>query len=217
MVKPASGSAFGKLFSDLHVERCRDAFLALPKNAPAPFSECDGDVRAQNGKRRGRDSGNPHRLTQRFRANLAQALDHFGRQTRHRGIEEFLRDPAVLVTAAACDLQLLAFQIALILQRRLDAGNVEPADRLLQLKPIADKIRQPGLRLPKPAARHEGLVERSRERLVSNLACRARKESQRAPSIRPIALSLRSQPEIRIIDSEQQPILRSRRKHPIGL
>ncbi len=124
---------------------------------------------------------------------LSRWIDLRGQPGNSR-IAELARDSPMLVARLPMDVGLLPLQIPFVLQRRLDARNIEPAQRLLELESLADERCQAWstaaattgsagilapLRFPHRCRTH------SREIRLQTACSRARKASHRASSIKP--------------------------------
>ena len=210
----ASFSRIGTAAQDIS-----DGVCAHPEPLDRERSREDGDGG-------GRDAGNPHRLADRLRPDLAEPLDDLRRKPRDGRVPEIRLECGVLLARALRDLRFLPLQIPFVLQRRLDAGNVEPAHWLLEPE-SASATRSPsfvaGCRSHCSAgiAARRGIFHRRLLAVVAKFS--SNRDSPRLktlPSLiidQPDFAPLWRESQVRVVHSQQQAILGARRKHPIRL
>ena len=82
----------------------------------------EGAKHCHRSRRHARD---PERLTERVRLHLTQSLNDFARQTGNAIEREVRWNASALISLRTLDFAHLAAQVAFVLERRFDAGDVE--------------------------------------------------------------------------------------------
>src|SRR5262245_12097309 len=131
-------------------------------------------VSGEDGDGCGRHARNSQRVAERVRSNLREPLNNFARQSRHALERKVRRDPTALVFLGSCDLGFLATQVAGILDRRLDARDVDRRGHAVEPEVRHGAFRQkpfePDFRLPQElACGYPIAVSRSHQRRVERL------------------------------------------------
>ena len=170
---------------------------------------------------------NSQRLCKCIWPDLLEPLDDLMREPRYPVERKIHRNPAPLVPLCPFDLALLTTKVPSVLDRSLSACQIERCVQRAEIEAgktfLRDQISQADLRPPEKLTRWKPVARRS-----SKESCFQHLEvvfEPRLPRQEPVpALVIHEtdltttgrQPQIRIVDAEQQPVLRPRREHAVG-
>src|SRR4051812_32302444 len=93
-----------------------------------------GEIAGQDGHCGGGDARYAKSLPQCFGLNMAETLNDLGRQARHASVMKRSGNAAIFLTRTLRDIGLLSAEVAFVLDRRFDGGDIESLHRLFKLE-----------------------------------------------------------------------------------
>src|SRR5687768_14151254 len=174
-----------------------------------------------------RDTRYARGLTERLRAELEKAVDHFTRQTGNTVKRQAIRNPAALLSPHAIGACRLLSEVARVLDVVLETRDIEPTRRRFKIERNVSFIHhrlQTDVRAPQQRARRDAIAARRADHRpiqggdVSRMPRSPRFEGRPPGIVNKADLTpSRRQAQVRVVDAQKQTMLGARGKHAIRL